>query len=159
MARGFSSWVPGHAVVTQDMGAPQLDWGGQWFTDVNGYREGFGVHFRLNANQSTWFHAAIPTAVIIDGARTTLGRVMLLYEVPEGGMIDQMQVWDGPNLLLWPKGLTLAGTHHHGLDGDNTWTVNHNGIQWGVGISVHVTTVSPCQVFFGSAGADFTYAS
>jgi hypothetical protein len=56
MAKLFASWVPGYSTVAQNMGGPPLNWNGQNYTDANGHREGFGVHFYLQGNQANWFH-------------------------------------------------------------------------------------------------------
>jgi len=155
VAKLFASWVPGYSTVAQNMGGPPLNWNGQNYTDVNGYREGFGVHFYLQANQANWFHVPLPTPVIVEDQRATLGRVMILYAFPQGASLQSVHVWDGPNRILQRDGLNITGNHAGGLDPDNTFDVNHAGILWGVGISMLVSTVVDASIYFATAGGDF----
>jgi hypothetical protein len=155
MPRLFASWVPGYSVVAQDMGGPPLNWNNQNYTDVNGHREGFGVHFYLQANRANWFHAALPTPVIEEDQRARLGRVMILFGFPQGASLQSVHVWDGPNRILQRDGLNISGNHFAGLDGDNTFDVNRDNILWGVGISMLVSTVVNASIYFASAGGDF----
>jgi hypothetical protein len=155
MAKLFASWVPGYSTVAQNMGGPPLNWNGQNYTDVNGHREGFGVHFYLQGNQANWFHVPLPTPVIVEDQRATLGRVMILFGFPQGASLQSVHVWDGPNRILQRDGLNITGNHACGLDPDNIFDVNHAGIQWGVGISMLVSTVVDASIYFASAGGDF----
>jgi hypothetical protein len=119
MAKLFASWVPGYSTVAQNMGSPPLNWNGQNYTDVNGHREGFGVHFYLQGNQANWFHVPLPTPVIVEDQRATLGRVMILFGFPQGASLQSVHVWDGPNRILQRDGLNITGNHAGGLDPDN----------------------------------------
>jgi hypothetical protein len=92
MAKLFASWVPGYSTVAQNMGGPPLNWNGQNYTDVNGHREGFGVHFYLQGNQANWFHVPLPTPVIVEDQRATLGRVMILFGFPQGASLQSVHV-------------------------------------------------------------------
>ena len=80
---------------------------------------------------------------------------MILYGFPQGASLQSVHVWDGPNRILQRDGLNITGNHDGGLDADNTFDVNHAGIQWGVGISMLVSTVVDADIFFASAGGDF----
>ncbi len=116
MAKLFASWVPGYAFVAQG--------------DTSGYREGFGVTFHLEAGQGDWFHAPIPTPVIVENERARLGQVIVLYSFPQTAALHSVHVWDGPNRISATDGLDLTGDHGAGMDGDNTFPVIHEGILW-----------------------------
>jgi hypothetical protein len=160
MAKLFASWIPGYSVVAQDMGNPPLNWNGQNYSDVNGYREGNGVTFHMQANRQNFFHAPLPTPVIVEDQRATLARVMILFSFPQGATLNVLQVYDGPNQVWeWPfQGgqQPITGDHSSGLDDDNTFTVSHDNVQWGVGISMLVTTYKEdADLYFAAAGGDF----
>lgn len=155
MSQLFASWIPGYSFAAQTMGGPPLNWSGQNYTDVNGLREGFGVTFHLQGGKNNFFHCPIPTPVIVEGQRADLDRVMVLFNLPQGASINSVHVWDGPNRILQRDGLNITGNHSTGLDPDNIFDVHHAGIQWGVGISVLVSTVQDADIHFVSAGADF----
>ncbi|MEV0406084.1 hypothetical protein [Actinoallomurus sp. NPDC050550] len=155
MAKLYASWVPGYSFVAQNMGTGILDPRNQPFVDVNGLREGFGAHYYLKPG-TNWFHVAIPTPVIVEDRRATLGRVMVLFNVTDQfGALQAVDVWDGPNRILHRDGLSISGGHSAGLDAFNTWDVNHDGIAWGVGISMLFWTASSAEIYFASAGGDF----
>lgn len=154
----FASWVPGNSTVAQDMGNPPLNYDGENYSDVNGYRQGNGVTFHMQANHNNWFHVPLPTPVIVQDARATLVRVMILFWFPEGASLTGVAVHDGPNSIYYNSDLNITGDHvSGGLDQDNTFDVGQEGIQWGVGISMQVTTVVTSDIYFGSAGGDFQY--
>jgi len=141
MAKLFASWVPGYAFVAQG--------------DTSGYREGFGVTFHLEAGQGDWFHAPIPTPVIVENERARLGQVIVLYSFPQTAALHSVHVWDGPNRISATDGLDLTGDHGAGMDGDNTFPVIHEGILLGVGISLLVSTTDVADIHFAGAGVDF----
>jgi len=157
MSKLFASWVPGYAAVAQIMGGSTLNWEGKDYTDVNGFREGFGATFFLKGGKADWFHFPLPTPVIVEDQRASLSRVMILFALPEGAGLNSVHVWDGPNRILQLDRLDITGDHAHGLDADNSFEVNHDGIRWGVGISLLISCVTDSNVFFASAGGDFRH--
>lgn len=157
MSKLFASWVPGYAFVAQDMGGPRLGQVGGPFTDVNGLRQGFGVTFRLKANQFNWFHCPLPTPVIVEDRRATLRRVLVLYRFPQGASLLSVHVWDGQNRILQRDGLNITGDHTGALDQNNIFDVHRDGINFGVGISLGVSTIADADIFFASAGGDFDH--
>src|ERR1700733_4561916 len=100
MSKLFASWVPGYAAVAQTMGGTTLNWEGKDYTDVNGFREGFGATFFLKGGKSDWFHFPLPTPVIVEDQRASLSRVMVLFALPEGAGLNIVDVWDGPDRIL-----------------------------------------------------------
>jgi len=154
MSKLFASWVPGCAVVAQKMGSGTLNSGGWNFADCNGHREGGGVTFYIGGGCNNWFHVPIPTPVIVENQRARLGRVMVLFKFPTTVTLDAVDVWDGPR-KIFGKNVTLTGDHGNGLDADNAFDVNYDGIQWGVVICLHVSALKDDAIQFISAGADF----
>jgi Family of unknown function (DUF6623) len=165
MARLFASWVPGYAAVAEWMGNPPLqfvhdarDNGSDpipAFSDVNGWRRAWGAFFTLKANAENWIHIPIPTPVLVEDKRATLGRVMALFRI-DGGFLRHVLVFDGPNRILDIDGLDISGDHTGGLDNLNTFNVNRDGIQWGVGFSLNFQALgTPADLYIASAGGDF----
>jgi hypothetical protein len=162
MAKLYASWVPGYATVPELMGSPPLQFpngvlppGFDRFTDVNGWRRGFGAFFAIRAGNANWFHIPIPTPVLVEDRRATLGRVMILYQIEPSAVLDHVLVFDGPNGIL-DRAVEITGNHIGGLDPDNTFDVNHDGIAFGVGISLHFSARGgDAQLRIASAGADF----
>ena len=157
MAKLFASWVHGNSVVAQEMGGPPLNWNGHSWSDLNGYRNGFGNNYYLQGNHQNWFHVALPTPVIVEDKRATLDRVMVLFLFPEGVSLNSLHVWDGQDRILQLDGLNVTGNHSTGLDADNTFDVRHEGIQWGTSISMLVSAVVDAGIFFAAAGGDFIH--
>src|SRR3712207_2140360 len=104
-----SFWVPGCSVVPEWMGNPPLEFvdRGGAFSDVNGARRAFGGFFRIAPNHSNWFHAPIPTPVIIEGRRAGIRRVLALFRV-DGGKLDHVLAFDGGRNILDRSGLNVA---------------------------------------------------
>ncbi len=155
MNKLFASWVPGCAVVAQNMGSGTLNSGGWNFGDCNGHREGTGVTFYIGGGCNNWFHVPIPTPVIVENQRARLGRVMVLFNFPKTVTLDAVHVWDGPNKILEKNVNMVTGDHGTDLDADNVFDVNHDGIKWGVVICLHVSALKDAEIQFISAGADF----
>ena len=156
MAKLFASWIPGYSIVAQNMGNPPLNWDGYNYSDVNGERAPWGVIFHMQANRQNTYHAPLPTPVIVEDQRATLARVMVLFKFPQGAALNLVQVWDGPNQVFESTQPPTTGDHSGGLDDDNTFTVNYANVQWGVGISMLVTTENEnADLYFAAAGGDF----
>jgi hypothetical protein len=168
MASLFASWVPGYAAVAEWMG-PALNFPARdardnnppvpdpvpQFSDVNGWRRAWGAFFTLPANGENWIHIPIPTPVLVEDKRATLGRVMALFRI-DGGHLQRVLVFDGPNPILDRGGLDIGGDHAGGLDNSNTFDVNHDGIQWGVGFSLNFKSDGGlADLYIASAGGDF----
>ena len=156
MAALYASWVHGSAVVPDQMGNPPLEIvDGRSFTDVTGWRRGDGIFFRIRANNRLWFHVPIPTPVLVEDKRATLGRVMALFQI-NNGRLDTVQVTDGRNIIRRHENLDIAGDHSGGLDNGNTFDVNHDGIAVGVCFSLHFAAGdAAADLIIVSAGGDF----
>ena len=158
MAKLYASWVHGFAVVPDQMGKPLLELvDRRSFTDVTGWRRGDGVFFRISGHQSLWFHVPIPTPVIVEDRRATLGRVMALFRI-DNGVLDAVQVTDGSNVIFGPNTFSVGGNQIGPLvTNENTFDVNHDGIGVGVCFSLHfaATGDSAADLHIVSAGGDF----
>jgi hypothetical protein len=140
-------------------------------------RQGFGltcpVQSPVYADNPAinWFHVAIPTPVIVEDKRATLRRVHYLYRTFDGAELIKVYVYDGQAPILPNHGLDgsrevgpHSGDHTGTLDAANGIDVNHDGIAWGVGLTllfrgpVH-DAAHPAlpRVFFVSFGADFEH--
>jgi hypothetical protein len=54
-------------------------------------------------------HFAIPTPVIVDGARLKVGSALISYTTSNGAKITDFRVYDGDKLLVQFSGLNLQG--------------------------------------------------
>jgi hypothetical protein len=143
-------------------------------------RRGWGAFFRGNpsifepwsdrwvgpASVTEWFHASLPTPVIVDGVRPRLTRVFLFYHADQA-WIRQVHLWDGARRI---HGFELAqvnatGSHHHEIDDLNTFRLDESRtLRFGLGLSVQVEFqrgqlsnlhVGGGEILFSAAGADF----
>jgi hypothetical protein len=107
MASLFASWVPGYAAVAEWMG-PALQYPAHdtrdnqddpvaEYSNVNGWRRAWGAFFSIPGNGAeNWIHIPIPTPVIVEDKRATLGRVMALFRI-DGGFLRRVLAFNGPN--------------------------------------------------------------
>jgi len=158
MAAKYASWVHGCAVVPELMGNPPLQFppnGGGPFSDVNGFRQAFGVSFRIAPNSANWFHIPIPTPVFLEDKQATLGSVFALFRI-DGGRLDHVLVFDGARIIFDRPGLDISGDHSGGLDNSNSFVVNHDAIGFGVCFSLHFAAFgSGADLHIATAGGDF----
>jgi hypothetical protein len=151
-----AKWVPGYVAQAQRVGPGALiNVNSIPWTDIVGFREGFGVTLRGRGGTFNWFHLAIPTPVITQDVRVRLQRVFVLYVIDTWALIRNIHVWDGPRRIVAHDGLAHTGNHGTWLDTQNTFNANNNLIYLGVGISVGIQFGSDANVKFTSAGADF----
>jgi len=170
MAAKYASWVHGCAVVPEKMGMPPQggpllfanepggpDGSGGVFSDVNGLRRADGAFFKIAPNHGNWFHFSIPTPVFLEDKRATLGSVFALFSI-DRGLLDQVFVFDASKQLLFLGELNVSGNHLGGLDGGNSFVVNHDAIGFGVCFSVHFPAFGDpkgADLHIAAAGADF----
>jgi hypothetical protein len=143
-------------------------------------RRGWGGFFRGNpsvfdgASQSWlgppsvshWFHAALPTPVILDGVRPRFTRFFLLYHGDQA-WLRQVHLWDGARRLhgFDLSGVNATGTHQHEIDDLNTFRLDESKtVRFGLGVSVQVEfqrgqlsnlQLGGGEILFSAAGADF----
>ena len=165
MSKMYSSWVPGHIVEVER-------------SPIDYIRNGFGVTSTVESDQfsgedpaNNFYHIPIPTPVIVEDRRATLHAVHYLFDARDGAELVAVLVYDGKNPIGgdpqsggWrPVVPAVTGDHSNGLDPQNGIEVNHDGIAWGVGITlwfrgprIHPGDLRPHpKVFFASFGADF----
>ena len=143
-------------------------------------RRGWGAFFRGNPSVfdaashhwagphsvTHWFHAAVPTPVILDGVRPRFTRLFLLYHADQA-WLRQVHLWDGPRRVhgFDLSGVNATGTHQHELDDLNTFRLDESRtIRFALGISVQVefqrgqlSTLhfGGGELLFSAVGADF----
>lgn len=148
MATVQAFWVHGTAVDIEREG---------YF--ISKAKTGFGTCYRSHG--ASWFHFAVPTPVIHDGARASVAKVFVLYRTELSAKITNIHVYDAGAKIAWWDGLALAGKHDTGLDGQNSWTLSSPvAMKFGLGVSVCVDFGGPTPagvpaIWFVSAGADF----
>src|SRR5262249_26790167 len=105
-------WVPGCAAMLETPGGSVLNDGRPMLnvdeigsTDLVGVRRGGAAVFRGKANQSNWFHFAIPTPVFrsdssLPNGHAQLVRVFVLFKLESSGArLTRVALCDGPRLL------------------------------------------------------------
>lgn len=143
MAKLYASWAHGNVVVAESAPGQPV-------------RQGFGSTFRLPKGQGSWFHAPIPTPVLVEDRRATLGKVMVLFDARGTAALTAVHVFDGPNRIKKYENLSVKGDYAHGISDKNQWQVGHDGIAWGVGITMFFTAGAvDSEIFFSTVGVDF----
>lgn len=102
-----------------------------------------------------WFHAPIPTPVIVAGARAQLERVFILWTATGDLHVAAVHVWDGPTRIA-----VFTGSAQQSADqlipGATQFDLPApHSVLFGIGVSVGVSCTHDSDVTFHSAGADF----
>jgi hypothetical protein len=150
----YASWTHGNALTVQ---SPQV------LSPNEVGHGGWGADYSVQPGQSSWFHIPIPTPVIVADVRSQFQKFFLLFEIPGGGRITEVHVYDGSVKIQEFKGLSLSGAHRTQLDGANTFNLSSpHTVIWGIGITFTFTAdigfdspVPPSRLILGAAGADF----
>ncbi len=116
-------------------------------------RKGFSIKVQAKgAGQFNWFHFAIPTPVIVEGNRLTVGSVLIRFRSAGGAFVKAVHVYDGETKIA-SKSLNLNPTQWHVERVD---VPSHPEVMWGLGISVQVDFGPDArEIEFSSAGCDF----
>jgi hypothetical protein len=166
MAKQFESWVHGYAAVAEWMGSESLQLAVDitnanaldpvpFNSDVNGWRRAWGAFFRLQPNHENWFHIAIPTPVLVEDRRAGLDRVKVLFRI-DNGSLQRVLVFDGPNQIHDRRNLNSSGDHSRVLvDDENVFHVDHDAINFGVGLSLNFMSQQGAGLYIASAGGVF----
>ena len=141
-------------------------------------RRGWGGFFRGNPSAfdgkqwagplsvTHWFHAALPTPVILEGVRPRFTRLFLLYHADQA-WLRQVHLWDGARRVhgFDLSGVNATGTHQHELDDLNTFRLDESRtLRFALGLSVQVEfqrgqlsnlQLGGGEILFTAAGADF----
>jgi hypothetical protein len=157
MAKTFSMWVPGAAVMGQ-----RAEINGRIVRDGG---EALLTSPRGTANYEEWFQFPIPTPTVVqDKVGGRLARVMLQFDcdTPEfGPSLTRVDVWHGIKLIHQGADISLADHKYRDniFAGENIFDVNVDGIVWGVTVSMRVKRDSELAsaIHFVGAGADFQF--
>lgn len=142
-------------------------------TNVRAQRDGYflskkmggkGAQFHTHTapgSPGEWFQWSIPTPVIVDGNRSKVKKVFVLYSTEGTAKVMSIHVHDSDEIVAKFDGLAYSGDHSSEIDTKNSWDLNpHHLMKFGLGISVLVDFGPPTKlgvpgVTFYSAGADF----
>jgi len=118
-------------------------------------RQAFGTQI-IPSNESTfgWIHFAIPTPVIVDGARLKAVQAGIRFSTGSGAKITNFHVYDGENKIAEYNNIAYTGA----LQTQFQPVTGSPQIFWGTGISLGVRfdgTGSNDWVEVVSAGIDF----
>jgi len=124
---------------------------------------GWGADMEVKHGRSSWFHIALPTPVIVAGARSKLIRVFLMFK-SEVGSIRNVHVYDGPSKVQEFNNLLSTGEHLSSLDPVNTFNLTSpHTVIFGIGVSFLYTAdigfdsaIPPSRLIVSSAGGDYT---
>ncbi len=129
--------------------------------------KGWGSNFLCENGKDNWFHVALSTPVIINGARPKLSKIYLLFSTEHGGIgeinIRSIHLYDGKHKVRSLDSLNLSGDHSSAIDATNTIALTPPiTIQSGLGISIGVSVpigIGPSSSFpvkFATIGAEFS---
>lgn len=182
---GQAIWVHGNAVRPQWVGDPPLpqvqgtkldrSTGGVPWTDIVGLPEGPGTTFRGRTPvgfggarvvpvPSAFFHFSIPTPVFLEGADAQLIRAFVLYRTDVEFGVQEVHLFDGPNIIASPAVSARPRLDTSGANGRSDLIAGVTMFEvpgaplmtWGLGISVGVGFPwDGGQITFTAAGADF----
>ena len=115
-----------------------------------------GGYIRLvgRAGTSNWFHAAVPTAVIVEGNRLRIDSVMLRFRT-SGAAVTSVHVYDGATRIASHDGLSLSP---YAWALERFEVTGEPEIRWGLGLSFkgEFGSGGHRRIEVASAGADFT---
>lgn len=121
-------------------------------------RFGWGTDVTVKGGQGSWLHIPLASPVIVDGDRTRLERVFILFK-SEAGSIRDVHVFDGANRFREFGNLNCTGDHRNGLDAANTFNFPQaHSVSWGIGISFWFVCdpgATSAMLSVVSAGGDF----
>ncbi|HEV2708149.1 MAG TPA: DUF6623 family protein [Pyrinomonadaceae bacterium] len=145
MPLAHAMWTHGHSLQIEYPDRIESVW-----------RAGFFIRIVPKLNTGNWFHFAIPTPVIVDDNRLTVGSVLLRFRTGSTvACVTAVHIYDGEVKIASHDGLALAptswGTPRFDVPG-------HPEIKWGLGISIGVTIgggTGSRNMEFASAGCDF----
>ena len=145
MPLAHAMWTHGHSMQIEYPDRVESVWSA-----------GFFIRVVPRLNTGNWFHFAIPTPVIVDDNRLSVGSVLLRFRVDSAvARVTAVHVYDGEVKIVSHDGLNLAPT---------SWSTprfdvpSHPEIKWGLGISIGVTvggSAGSRNMEFASAGCDF----
>ena len=127
--------------------------------------KGWGSSFSCKNGKDNWFHVALSTPVIINGARPKLSKIYLLFSTEFGGIgeisIRSIHLYDGKHKARGLDSLNLSGDHSSAIDATNTIELTppliiQSGLGISIGVSVPSGPSSSFPVNFATIGAEFS---
>lgn len=144
-------WVHGNAVIAESPENLAMN-----------VHLGFGTDTQVLAGRDCWFHAPMPTPVILRGQRPKLVRVIILFRADVGGArLQDVHLFDGSSRVVTFD--VIEGGDHLIQDETNTLTVSPpREISFGLGVSFRFEASTfgdnpPQPVFIGAVGADWEF--
>ena len=120
-------------------------------------RARFSMRVEGNSNTSNWFHFAIPTPVIVNDNRLSVGSVMIRFRsASDKAFVHAVHIYDGETKIASHDGLRLAP--QGSFDWPRFDVPTHPKVKWGLGISIGVafegTNETENRMEFSAAGCD-----
>jgi len=119
-------------------------------------RFGFLTSLIGGPGTSNWLHFAVPTPVIVDGARLRVGSVLIRFRTGSpSAWVHAVHVYDGENKIANYNGLDR---HPQNFEMQGFGVPGNPPVLWGLGISLGVAFGSasqPRNIDLVSAGCDF----
>ncbi len=147
----YASWTHGNNLTVES--PENLDSVGHY---------GWGGDMLIKPGKSSWFHIPIPTPVIVNGNRSLLQRVFIMFQCTQCS-IRNLHVYDGSSKVQEFNNLMYDGEHRTSLDTQNTYNLsNQHIVIWGIGITFFCVAdigfdskIPPPRLILGAAGGDF----
>jgi hypothetical protein len=141
----YASWIHGSSVQVENPAQMESITRLQHLTRIVG-----------KSNTTSWIHFAIPTPVIVDNYRNSVGPVILRFITGSANAtVQDVQVFDGERLIAAHNGVNLNGSQlftKFGIFGCPL-------VLWGLGVSLRVKfgggTSNDRKIEIISAGCDF----
>lgn len=136
-------WIHGHSICIENPNR----------MDDDTRRAGGFIRLIGLPNNHNWFHAAIPTPVIVEDHRLKIDSLMLRFRT-SGATLTRVHIYDGQNQIMLHNGLSLN---------PNDWAferfdvASKPEVRWGIGISFRVDFGSGAnrKIEVSAAGGDF----
>lgn len=124
-------------------------------------RYAFGTEARLKRDRECWFHASMPTPVIVSNKRPKLVRAIILFKSDSTARLTHVHIFDAHKRIFEitpsfpPEGDRLE------MQGSNTFNMPNLDVYFGLGISFKFKArheeFSRFQTFISAVGADFEF--
>lgn len=155
--------VHGTTVVAEYLGPPRLvNIPGQPWSEMFGFRRGWGTRFRGVAHSNNWFHYPVPTLIAQSGlgAIFPLLSVVVHFQTFGTSYVRSVHAWLGGQRVLQRDGLRIAGNYQDRIvEGETVFQVPGRptaepGYPLNISIGVEFGA-QESEILFASAGASF----
>lgn len=159
-----SSWIHGVAVKPEFVGDEyfvpvEYDGTKYAYTELVGLPQGPGGTWRGRAGTTSWFHVALPTPTLVDGAPVSLTKLTVAFKTEEGAFLGNVHAWDGANRIVAESGLQLQGAHN-GTDGNEAAAFaldQPQPVTCGLIVSLSIQFENEAEVQISGVGGEFSY--